>query len=79
MRPLARPARLSRLACTLALVASVAGCATVRPWQRETLAARAMQSPPCAGLVRREALHITAVREASRGGYGVVGGGCGCN
>jgi hypothetical protein len=58
------------------LVAS--GCATVRPWERETLAkpAMAVDADP-----DREALrdHYLSVREGAVGALGGGGGGCGCN
>jgi hypothetical protein len=54
------------------------GCAHVRPWQRELLADPAIREPPCAQL-RRAELHALEIREATRGGFGSAGGGCGCN
>jgi len=54
------------------------GCATVAPYERETLARRDMQfeqsSDSSAG-----ASHATAYREGSSGAEGSSGGGCGCN
>jgi len=50
----------------------------VKPYERERLASPVMQ-------VQRDALsakhfeHVREVREGSRGGTGVQGGGCGCN
>lgn len=55
-----------------------AGCATVEPWERGNLADYTMRSD-------RDTLHtamcdhIYFSREASNGGRGVGGGGCGCN
>lgn len=54
------------------------GCATVEPWEKGTLADYTMMSD-------RDELssvmtsHIQFSREASTGGEGVGGGGCGCN
>lgn len=62
----------------LALVLFLGACATVKPWQRETLAKPALQDPPWP-LVHRGQQHVYDVREASSGGYGAAGGGCGCN
>jgi hypothetical protein len=60
------------------LALSVSGCATVKPWERATLGSYPMRSDrdPL-----HEALweHIYFTREASAGGRGVGGGGCGCN
>ena len=70
---------MKRLAATLLLVAVAGstGCATVPPWKRERLAARAMQleaDPLAAELAE----HTHEVREGARGGAGAGGGGCGC-
>ena len=55
-----------------------AGCATVKPWQRETLADPIMQSDGTA--IETASLdHIWFSREAASGGRAVGGGGCGCN
>jgi hypothetical protein len=61
-----------------ALIPIVTGCQNVKPWQRGTLADMAMRSdrdPLSVGLTE----HIYFSREASAGGRGVGGGGCGCN
>jgi hypothetical protein len=62
----------------LGLVALLGGCATTKPWQRETLAEPVM-SPD--GDPDREALraHMLGTREGALGGFGRGGGGCGCN
>jgi hypothetical protein len=66
-------------ACTVSLLG---GCAFPEPWvkpyERERLADPIMK-------LQRESLaakhneHVREVREGSRGGNGVQGGGCGCN
>ena len=59
-------------------LASLTGCATVEPWQRGTLAREDMQvtrAPVEAALDD----HIYFSKEASSGGRGLGGGGCGCN
>lgn len=55
-----------------------AGCAAVRPWQRGRLAKPKMQidASPEATILEQ---HVYEYREGSSGGYGAVGGGCGCN
>ena len=68
----------ARLLVLAAVALGLGGCAHVSPYERETLAAPEMQEPP-RPLVHRARLHAQAVREGSRGGDGVVGGGCGCN
>lgn len=62
----------------LVLGLALSGCETVEPWQKGNLADYTMQSD-------RDALegvmssHVTFSREATSGGEGVGGGGCGCN
>jgi hypothetical protein len=65
---------------TLAAAASLAGCANMgaAPWDRGVLARRDMQLdayPVDASLDD----HIYFSKEASSGGRGFGGGGCGCN
>lgn len=57
---------------------SLVGCAQVKPWERGNLARPEMSlepDPMGAGLDH----HIYSSKEAASGGYGVGGGGCGCN
>jgi len=65
----------------------VSGCGTVRnitvkedvkPWQKDTLAQKSMQFPQDA-MQSYVDDHIFFSKEASTGGNGVGGGGCGCN
>jgi Domain of unknown function (DUF4266) len=49
----------------------------VRPWQRAHLSKRPMQFND--GLEGRFKQHMYSAREGAEGGYGYVGGGCGCN
>lgn len=65
-----------RLALFLAL--GLAGCARVRPWQREDLARRPMITDEEPGEARFEQ-HSRGAREGADGGTGHPGGGCGCN
>ena len=66
-----------RLALLLAFV-TIAGCAHVRPRQRETLARKNMKFAPDPTEDELD-LHMQEAREGSSGGYGSSGGGCGCN
>ena len=59
-----------------AILATV-GCSTVKPWQRELLAQPGMKLD--AGPSTRAEQHMLESREASVGGFGAGGGGCGCN
>jgi len=62
----------------LALLSASAGCAEVKPWQRELLAQPKMQLDPDPNATLLEQ-HVYEYREGSTGGYGAGGGGCGCN
>jgi heat shock protein HslJ len=64
------------LLCALACLA--AGCASVKPWQREELSRRTMVGDQAAGEQRFDD-HSRAAREGAIGGGGEAGGGCGCN
>jgi len=69
---------VNRLALSLVVVLCLSGCETVEPWERGTLARREMQwqADPMEGRLQA---HIFASKEASSGGLGAAGGGCGCN
>ena len=71
----------------LCCVAMIGGCATVsdmmahedvKPWQREILAQDDMKIP-ADRIHTLSDEHIYFSKEASTGGNGVGGGGCGCN
>jgi len=61
-------------------VALLAGCSSmgVEPWQRDLLAKDSMQPVPNY-FENFYDEHIYFSKEASSGGQGVGGGGCGCN
>ena len=67
-------------ACAILLLAATSGCASVgvEPWQREVLARpeMALDADPLAAALDD---HIYFSKEASSGGRGFGGGGCGCN
>jgi len=72
---------LSRLVLLLALAAAGSfwsGCANVQPWERATMADYSMR-PDRDPLMTAMTEHIYFSREASSGGRGVGGSGCGCN
>jgi hypothetical protein len=65
---------------TVILLLMLAGCSSmgVEPWERDLLAKKSMQlSPDFFDNFYDE--HIYFSKEASSGGQGVGGGGCGCN
>lgn len=61
----------------LALFTQV-GCATVEPWDRGKLAKPKMALDPDP-LASQLETHVYNYREGATGGFGSVGGGCGCN
>jgi hypothetical protein len=69
--------RILRVVLAASLAAS-AGCARVKPWQREDLARRTMVEDQEAGEARFGE-HSRGSREGAEGGSGRAGGGCGCN
>lgn len=62
----------------LLVVATLCGCETVQPWERGTLAKPEMQWQPNRMEAQLRA-QVYASKEASSGGAGAAGGGCGCN
>ncbi len=72
--------RLRFLTASLMVMGTISGCSTmgVEPWEREILAKDEMQltSDPVEAAVDD---HIYFSKEASSGGRGFGGGGCGCN
>jgi hypothetical protein len=72
--------RMLRAACALVLAAALAGCAGlgVEAWDRDVLARGDMQLTPDPVEAALDD-HIYFSKEASSGGRGFGGGGCGCN
>ena len=72
--------RLILLAAGAGILLLASGCAvqSVEPWQHDLLAEENMQlvPDPIQGALDE---HIYFSKEASSGGQGVGGGGCGCN
>ncbi len=68
----------SLMLCALTGLVAIAGvgCATVKPWQRGTLADRCMMFDADGSAVGYMT-HWQEAREGSMGGFGVQGGGCG--
>jgi starvation-inducible outer membrane lipoprotein len=55
----------------------LSGCVAVKPYERELLAQPGMSL--ASGVSVESQQHMLESREASFGGYGSSGGGCGCN
>jgi hypothetical protein len=72
--------RLLHAALLMLLAGLASGCAAtaVRPWDRDLLAQKKMRFIP-SPMVNAVDEHIYFSKEASLGGLGVGGGGCGCN
>lgn len=70
--------RRSLFIALAASLAAAAGCARVKPFEREHLARRSMVSDREPGEIRFEQ-HARGSREGADGGTGQAGGGCGCN
>lgn len=62
----------------LLLAALLSGCASVKPWERETLALHDMAWDPDP-LEAAQRSHTYWSKEASLPGGSAGGGGCGCN
>jgi hypothetical protein len=69
-----------KLVLLIVLYASITGCSSmgVQPWERDLLAKDSMQLVPDY-FDNFYDEHIYFSKEASSGGQGVGGGGCGCN
>lgn len=65
---------------TLAVLGHLTSCSAlgVKPWERDLLAQKAMQ-PSAYPLEEAADTHTYFSKEASTGGRGFGGGGCGCN
>ena len=69
---------LARLAIASLLALAFGACATVRPWQRERLAAPCMSMDTPGGSAGFEE-HVRAIRVGDVHAGAAGGGGCGCN
>jgi hypothetical protein len=69
-----------RAAVCVAIGVAVSGCSTVgpEPWEKDLMAKKPMQVDAYA-LEAAAVDHIYFSKEASSGGRGFAGGGCGCN
>ena len=69
----------SRIILLAGMALLLAGCALgPRPWEKDLMARREMQVDPYPLLTAAED-HVYFSKEASSGGRGFAGGGCGCN
>jgi hypothetical protein len=72
--------RAISITITIALfLLSGCGIKEVKPWEKGTLAKESMKPNGGNVLVGKFVNHIYFSKEATKGGGGVAGGGCGCN
>jgi hypothetical protein len=72
------PTRAVSLAVSVAgSLVLAAGCATVKPSEREVLS-RPEMNPAGEALEEQFQSHVESAREGGMGGHGAAGGGCGC-
>ncbi len=68
------------LSCLIASLILMSGCAKeIKPWEKEALAKKTMKESGPTPLLKKYEEHIYYSKEASKGGAGISGGGCGCN
>ena len=67
-----------RILFGIILAAALTGCVNVKPYERGYLAKPEMSFDSDTAEARN-LQHIYSSKEAAHGGYGVGGGGCGCN
>ena len=67
-----------RALLALLAITAISACTKVEPWQKGKLAKPHMQFDPDP-LESRFNRHLEQSKEAASGGYGIGGGGCGCN
>ena len=70
--------KIALISALLASLVCLGGCAGVKPWERSVLARDDMQivADPLDASIDD---HVYFSKEASSGGQGFGGGGCGCN
>jgi ABC-type uncharacterized transport system auxiliary subunit len=70
--------RVVSVSTAAACLAALAGCATVQPWERGTLAKPVMATEAPAHETTQK-LRTYSAKEGGAAASGVGGGGCGCN
>ena len=73
-----RPCRLALVVLALPVLGGCAAYAPPQPWEKQYLARPEMQFD-ADKLDAKNRQHIYYSKEGAEGGYGVGGGGCGCN
>ena len=72
---------MRQIVSTLLFASLFVGCSIkeVKPWEKDILAKPIMQFEGLHAEVNKFESHTYFSKEASKGGSGVSGGGCGCN
>ncbi len=73
-----RPLRIALAVSALALLTSACASIGPKPWEKDLMARKEMSVNPYP-LAAAADDHIYFSKEASSGGRGFAGGGCGCN
>ena len=64
----------------ISIVLSLTSCSKiVKPWEKNILAENKMQLGGGDSMIKKVNEHVFTSKEASFGGIGIGGGGCGCN
>ncbi|NQY54667.1 MAG: DUF4266 domain-containing protein [Campylobacteraceae bacterium] len=64
----------------ISIVLSLTSCSKiVKPWEKNILAENKMQLGGGDSMIKKVNEHVFTSKEASFGGNGIGGGGCGCN
>ncbi len=72
------PLRWVFIAALIVMMGALSGCSGVKPWERDLMAKPAMSLEVDPALTAYDD-HTYFSKEASSGGRGFGGGGCGCN
>jgi len=67
------------LSLAILLLGGCTAMTDVKPWEKDTLAKETMTRAGANPALLKFQKHIYFSKEASKGGGGVAGGGCGCN
>ena len=67
-----------RIFLLITVIFLLASCTEVKAWQKGNLAKKHMAFSPDP-LESKFMQHVYTSKEGTHGGYGVAGGGCGCN
>ncbi len=67
------------LISTALFMSACSGIVDVKPWEKGKLSRESMKNSGGNTLISKFDAHVYFSKEATKGGGGVAGGGCGCN